>query len=227
MQVRDPQDSALRALGHRHAHIRSVPEGLLRKPKWEKGEKMSKLAKLTTAAAKATTTATAATATTKPTTTTRKKKKPASKKAWERSYVYKYKRQNPRDGAFTAGKDVALIFMDKGDGTDLMVDAEDKKAVDKMVSGLKGKHPLLVLKKGVMPEMLMKYGFWRGLLRVGGEAERTIYVNSSGMILDLETRKIRLRHFQNINRIDMAFLMAMAADGIVRVYIKNYGFVVN
>lgn len=184
---------------------------------------MSRLAKLTKRAAATTSATTAA----KPTTTARKKKKPASKKAWERSYVYKYDRKNPKDGAFTAGKDVALIFMDKGDGTDFIVDVEDKKAVDKMVSGLKGKHPILVLKKGVMPEMLAQYGFWRGLLRVGGEAERTVYVNSSGMTLDLETGRIRLRHFQNINRIDMAFLMAMAADGIVRVYIKNHGFVVN
>lgn len=169
-------------------------------------------------------------ATTSATTTAKKKRtkrKPASKKAWERSYIYKYKRQNPKDGAFTAGKDIALIFMEKGDGTDFIVDVEDKKAVDKMLKGFKGKHPILVLKKGVMPEMLSKYGFWRGLFRIGGEAERTIYANGSGMILDLETGRIWLRHYQNISRIDMAFLMAMAADGIVRVYIKNHGFVVN
>lgn len=187
---------------------------------------MSRLARLTKRAKAATaTTETTATATKKR--KPARKKKPASKKAWERTYVYKYKRQNPKDGAFTAGKDIALVFMEKGDGTDLMMDVEDKKVVDRMVSGLKGKHPLLVLKKGVMPEILAQYGFWRGLFRIGGEAERTVYVNSSGMILDLETRRIWLRHYQNINRIDMAFLMAMAADGIVRVYIKNHGFVVN
>lgn len=182
---------------------------------------MSRLARLTKRA-KAATATTETTATTK-----RKKRKPASKKAWERTYVYKYDRKNPKEGAFTAGKDVALVFMEKGDGTDLMMDVEDKKVVDRMVSGLKGKHPLLVLKKGVMPEILAQYGFWRGLFRIGGEAERTVYVNSSGMILDLETGRIWLRHYQKINRIDMAFLMAMAADGIVRVYIKNHGFVVN
>lgn len=188
---------------------------------------MSRLAKLTKRAATTTATTETAATTTAKKPAARKKKKPASKKAWERSYIYKYDRKNPKEGAFTAGKDIALVFMDKGDGTDFMVDVEDKKVVDRMVSGLKGKHPVLVLKKGVMPEMLAQYGFWRGLLRVGGEAERTVYVNSSGMTLDLETGRIRLRHYQNINRIDMAFLMAMAADGIVRVYIKNHGFVVN